>query len=158
MVTECFFKKTGQTRPLDVYFRPFYMSNVAQIHRWCALDSNPGWQDGRCRRIHWANVNWMLGATTTSLRWTLTSITSWSTLTPSKSRSSTLQQVQSSLFLPIYSTINCIMSNAPIWICFSSKDSNLKLKWSLRLVQTTVILLRPATKAVCCVKNRKKSK
>ena len=23
-------------------------------HRWCAWDLNPGWQDGRRRRIHWA--------------------------------------------------------------------------------------------------------
>ena len=23
-------------------------------HRWCAWDSNPGWQDGRRRKIHWA--------------------------------------------------------------------------------------------------------
>ena len=27
-----------------------------KIHRWWAWDSNPGWQDGRRRRIHWPPV------------------------------------------------------------------------------------------------------
>ena len=26
-------------------------------HRWCPWDLNPGRQDGRCKRIHWAKVS-----------------------------------------------------------------------------------------------------
>ena len=53
------FLKMGQSRPLLVYFRSFHipiqMTNKNwKKHRWCAWDSNPGGQDGRCRRIHWA--------------------------------------------------------------------------------------------------------
>ena len=49
----------GQSRPLFVYFRSFHtpiqMTNTNwKKHRWCAWDSNPGRQDGRRRRIHWA--------------------------------------------------------------------------------------------------------
>ena len=48
-----------QSRPLFVYFRSFHipiqMTNINwKKHRWCAWDSNPGQQDGRRRRIHWA--------------------------------------------------------------------------------------------------------
>ena len=54
-----------QTRPLFVYFRPFLntMTNIGNTidykwkkQRWCAWDPNPGLQDGRFRRIHWAMV------------------------------------------------------------------------------------------------------
>ena len=45
----------GQTRPLFVYFRPFLntIANnlIIKKRRW---HSNPGRQDGRRRRIHWA--------------------------------------------------------------------------------------------------------
>ena len=49
----------GQSWPLFVYFRSFHipiqMTNINwKKHRWCAWDSNPGRQNGRRRRIHWA--------------------------------------------------------------------------------------------------------
>ena len=43
----------SQTRPLFVYFHSFRKKNIAQFWK-CAWDSNPGRQDGSCRRIHWA--------------------------------------------------------------------------------------------------------
>ena len=51
------FLKMGQSRPLFVYFRIFHKTQINinwKMCRWCALDSNPGWQDGRRRQIHWA--------------------------------------------------------------------------------------------------------
>ena len=52
-----FFKKMGQFRPFSVF--SFFQHITIQIlnwlkRKWCAWDSNPGQQDGRCRRIHWA--------------------------------------------------------------------------------------------------------
>ena len=45
----------GPSQPLVVYFRLFHMAQFKLIKcRWCAWDSNPGRQDGRRRRIHWA--------------------------------------------------------------------------------------------------------
>ena len=49
----------GHTRPLFVYFRPFRNISIQiQIvkgkHRCFSWDSNPGRQDGKQRRIHWA--------------------------------------------------------------------------------------------------------
>ena len=38
------------TRPVMFNFAFVFLK-----HRWCAWDSNPGQQDGRHRRIHWAN-------------------------------------------------------------------------------------------------------
>ena len=41
-----------------VHFRPFLkkMTNIVQnLTRWCAWDSNPGSQDSRYGRIHWAS-------------------------------------------------------------------------------------------------------
>ena len=54
----------GQSRPLYLFiFVLFTFKFNWQIyslklkkHRWCAWDSNPGRQDGRRRRIHWAMV------------------------------------------------------------------------------------------------------
>ena len=56
--------KKGQSRPLFVYFRSFHipiqMTNIQfeqyklKKHRWCAWDSNPRWQYGSRRQIHWA--------------------------------------------------------------------------------------------------------
>ena len=38
-------------------FSTWHISNINWFkHRWCAWDSNPGRQDGRCRQIHWAMV------------------------------------------------------------------------------------------------------
>ena len=53
------FLKNGPNPASFCLFRSFYMTNTAQILwmkklKWCAWHSNPGWQDGRCRRIHWA--------------------------------------------------------------------------------------------------------
>ena len=45
----------GQSRPLFVLFSFFSHYNFNtnwKKHRWCAWDSNPGPQDGRCRRNH----------------------------------------------------------------------------------------------------------
>ena len=60
----CFFFKMCQSRPLYLFiFVLFTFKFNWQIyslklkkHRWCAWDSNPGRQDGRRRRIHWAMV------------------------------------------------------------------------------------------------------
>ena len=48
----------GQSRPLFLFIFVFstrYNLNWNwKKHRWCAWDSNPGRQDGRSKRIHWA--------------------------------------------------------------------------------------------------------
>ena len=52
--------KMGQSRPLlfiivlftCIFKRQIY--NLNNINWWCTWDSNPGRQDGRRRRIHWA--------------------------------------------------------------------------------------------------------
>ena len=57
-----FFKKMGQFRPLFLFIFVFSTrhnlnSNLNwKKHRWCAWESNPGWQDGRRERIHWATA------------------------------------------------------------------------------------------------------
>ena len=54
------FFKIGQSRPLFLFI--FVFSTCYNInsnwkkHRWCAWDSNPGWQDGRRERTHWATL------------------------------------------------------------------------------------------------------
>ena len=56
------FFKICQSWPLFVYFRSFHiqmqMYNLNNINlkkcRLCSWDSNLGWQDGRCKQIHWA--------------------------------------------------------------------------------------------------------
>ena len=56
------FFKICQSCPLFVYFRSFHiqmqMYNLNNINlkkcRLCSWDSNLGWQDGRCKQIHWA--------------------------------------------------------------------------------------------------------
>ena len=53
-----FFKKMGQSRPLFLFifvFSTCYNLNWKK-HRWCAWESNPGRQDGRRERIHWATA------------------------------------------------------------------------------------------------------
>ena len=51
-----FFKKNGPIpASFSVYFRLFNMLQFKlKKRRWCAWDSNPGRQDGRRKRIHWA--------------------------------------------------------------------------------------------------------
>ena len=51
----------GRTRPIFVYFCSLFTWQIENKfdynwykHRLCAWDSNPGRQDGKCRRIHWA--------------------------------------------------------------------------------------------------------
>ena len=51
----------GLSRPLFIYFPPFYNS-IANLNyqnrkwcKWCAQDSNPVLQDGRRRQIRWTN-------------------------------------------------------------------------------------------------------
>ena len=53
-----FLKKNGPIPASFCLFSSFshYNFNNWKKHRWCAWDSNPGPQDGRCRRIHWAVV------------------------------------------------------------------------------------------------------
>ena len=57
---ETIFFKMGQSRPLFLFiivFSTCYKLNSNLNwwkHRWCAWDPNPGWQDGRRKRIHWA--------------------------------------------------------------------------------------------------------
>ena len=50
------FLKMGQSRPLFIYFCSFYIT-IPIIWKKCrcySWDSNPGLQDGRRRRTHWA--------------------------------------------------------------------------------------------------------
>ena len=55
-----FFKKMGQSRPLFlfifVFSTSYNLNSNWKKRRWCAWDSNPGWQDGRRERIHWATA------------------------------------------------------------------------------------------------------
>ena len=52
----------GQSRPLFLFIFVFSTcynlnSNLNwKKHRWCAWESNPGWQDGRRKQIHWATA------------------------------------------------------------------------------------------------------
>ena len=51
------FLKIGNSWPRFVYFRLFHIIKINlnwYKHRWCAWDSNPGHQDGKRRRVHWA--------------------------------------------------------------------------------------------------------
>ena len=49
-----FLLKMGKSRPLFAYFCPFLITILIMqiVKRWCVWDSNPGPQDGRCRRNH----------------------------------------------------------------------------------------------------------
>ena len=53
-----FFKKNGPNLASFCLFSFFHTTRIAQIsvskRRWCAWDSNPGQQDCRHSRIHWA--------------------------------------------------------------------------------------------------------
>ena len=57
---KCCFFKWANPGPFLVYFRLFHMTQINLLNwkkrRWCAWDSNPGREDGRCRQIHWAMV------------------------------------------------------------------------------------------------------
>ena len=50
------FYKMDQSLPLLFIFVLLLSQFKCKLkkHRWCAMGSNPGLQDGRCRRIHWA--------------------------------------------------------------------------------------------------------
>ena len=54
-------KKMGQFRPLFLFIfvisTCYNLNSYWKKHRWCAWDSNPGWQDGRIEQIHWATNN-----------------------------------------------------------------------------------------------------
>ena len=44
--------------PIPAFFCSYSccLFNMSQKHRWCAWDSNPRWQNGRRRRIHWTSA------------------------------------------------------------------------------------------------------
>ena len=50
--------KPGLFLCLFSFFSHIAKTNKAHMikHRWCTWESNPGWQTGKCRRIHWATA------------------------------------------------------------------------------------------------------
>ena len=55
-----YFLKMGQSRPLFLFIFVFStcynLNSNWKKRRWCAWDLNPGRQDGRHKRIHWATA------------------------------------------------------------------------------------------------------
>ena len=57
-----FLKKGPIPASFSVYFRLFNMLQFKlKKRRWCAWESNPGRQDGRRKRIHWATAAPLVG-------------------------------------------------------------------------------------------------
>ena len=75
-----FLKKMGQSWPLFPFIFVFSTCHNSNLNwkkrRWCAWDSNPGRQDGRRKRIHWATA---APQTIIMIRWSFTFICRFTT-------------------------------------------------------------------------------
>ena len=86
-----FLKKLGESRSLFGLFSPFSRYNFNNTNwkkrRWCSWDSNPGLQDGRCRRNHramvvarlmfvqcWVRNHWTVPAPKINILWSISDI------------------------------------------------------------------------------------